>query len=84
MEFRVLGPLAAWANGVAVPLGPRKQQVVLALLAVNPNRPVAIYELVDEVWPDDPPASAVPNVRGYVNTLRRLLKSASGGHRLDR
>lgn len=73
MEFRVLGPLRVRANGVAVPLGPRKQQVVLALLAVNAGRVVTVDELVDEVWPDSPPASAVANVRSYAATLRRLL-----------
>jgi DNA-binding SARP family transcriptional activator len=73
MEILVLGPLEVLANGVAVPLGTRKQQTVLALLAVKANQFVGIDELVDEVWPEDPPASALANVRGYASKLRRVL-----------
>ena len=76
MEFRVLGPLEVWANGKALSLGTRKQRTVLALLAVNANRLVSLDELVDELWPETPPASAVANVRSYAANLRRLMESA--------
>ena len=75
----MLGPLEVWANGNALSLGTRKQRTVLALLAVNANRLVSLDELVDEVWPDAPPASAVANVRGYAGNLVRLLQSAEPG-----
>jgi DNA-binding SARP family transcriptional activator len=29
--------------------------------------------IVDELWPEAPPASAVPNARGYAGNLRRLI-----------
>ncbi|MFG3688974.1 BTAD domain-containing putative transcriptional regulator [Micromonospora sp. NPDC047740] len=37
-------------------------------------------ELVDELWPEEPPRSAVPNVRTYAANLRRALGSAPGGY----
>jgi DNA-binding SARP family transcriptional activator/tetratricopeptide (TPR) repeat protein len=75
-EVRVLGPLEVVANGAALPLGTRKQQTVLAMLAVQPGRVVGLEELIDELWPADPPASAVPNARTYAANLRRLFDAA--------
>jgi DNA-binding SARP family transcriptional activator len=73
MELRVLGPLGVYQAGAAISLGPRKQQVVLALLALNAGRVVGLDVLIDELWPESPPSSAVPNVRGYAGNLRRSL-----------
>ncbi|HEU5111293.1 MAG TPA: transcriptional regulator, partial [Micromonosporaceae bacterium] len=63
MHLRVLGPLEVRAAGDVVPLGPRKQRTVLAMLALNAGRIVSLDQLVDELWPTAPPRSAVPNVR---------------------
>nr|WP_281365043.1 BTAD domain-containing putative transcriptional regulator [Phytohabitans houttuyneae] len=71
--MRVLGPLEVLANGATLPLGTRKQQTVLAMLAVQSGRVVGLEELIDELWPADPPASAVPNARTYAANLRRLF-----------
>ncbi|HEU4421964.1 MAG TPA: AfsR/SARP family transcriptional regulator, partial [Pilimelia sp.] len=86
MRIRVLGPLVVRADGGdALPPGTRKQQAVLALLAVNAGRVTALDDLVDELWPERPPASAVANVRGYAAALRRLFESVEpGGERLVR
>lgn len=85
VELSVLGPLEVRAAGSALPLGPRKQQVVLAMLAVHAGRAVGMDELVDELWPEAPPASAVANVRGYAGSIRRMFEAAEGrGGRLVR
>jgi DNA-binding SARP family transcriptional activator len=86
VELRVLGPLEVRCGGAALPLFGRKQQLVLALLAVNAGRAVSLDELVDEVWPDGPPASAVANVRAYAANIRRMLQSSitDGANRLVR
>jgi DNA-binding SARP family transcriptional activator/tetratricopeptide (TPR) repeat protein len=76
VDLRVLGPLEVRAGGSAVPLGPRKQQIVLAMLAVHAGRVVSLDELVDEVWPDAPPVSAVANVRSYAASIRRQFEAA--------
>jgi DNA-binding SARP family transcriptional activator/tetratricopeptide (TPR) repeat protein len=80
MKMHVLGPLEIRGpGGAALPLGTRKQQAVLAVLAVSANRVVELDELIDEVWPEHPPASAVANVRSYTANLRRLFESAEQG-----
>lgn len=76
VDLRVLGPLEVRAAGKALPLGARKQQVVLAMLAAHAGRVVGLDELVDEVWPDSPPASAVANVRSYAASIRRGFEAA--------
>src|SRR5512132_1219291 len=58
IEFRVLGPLEAVHDGRIVELGPTKQKALLALLLLHPGRTVAVGRIVDELWGDDPPASA--------------------------
>jgi DNA-binding SARP family transcriptional activator len=80
IDLRVLGPLEVRAAGSALPLGPRKQQVALAMLAVHAGRVVGLDELVDELWPDAPPASAVANVRSYAASIRRQLEAAGDRH----
>lgn len=76
LNVRVLGALEVRANGEAVPLGSRKQQTVLAMLVLHPSRVVGMDELIDELWPEAPPASAVANARMYAANLRRLFDSA--------
>ncbi|WP_346434204.1 BTAD domain-containing putative transcriptional regulator [Phytohabitans maris] len=46
------------------------------MLAVQSGRVVGLDELIDELWPADPPASAVPNARTYAANLRRLFDAA--------
>jgi DNA-binding SARP family transcriptional activator/tetratricopeptide (TPR) repeat protein len=77
--------LEATVGGVALRLGPRKQQTVLAVLAVHAGSVVGVDELVDALWPERPPASAVANVRSYAASLRRLFTGVEeGGDRLVR
>jgi DNA-binding SARP family transcriptional activator/tetratricopeptide (TPR) repeat protein len=78
-EFRVLGPLEIIAGGRPVPTGSHKQRTVLAMLLINAGNPVSLDDLIDELWEQDPPASAVANVRTYAANLRRLLASEGGG-----
>ena len=78
-EFRVLGPLEIIADGRPVPTGSHKQRTVLAMLLLNAGNPVSLDDLIDELWEQEPPASAVANVRTYAANLRRLLASEGGG-----
>ncbi|AVT28370.1 transcriptional regulator [Plantactinospora sp. BC1] len=79
LEVRLLGPLEIIADDVPLPPGPPKQQVVLSMLASQPGRRVGMPEMVDELWPSGPPASAVANLRGYAANLRRLLDGVAAG-----
>src|SRR6478609_8383522 len=73
MEFRLLGPLEVHAGAGAIPLGGEKQRALLALLLVNANRVVSRSRLVDGLWGDEPPETAVTSVQVYVSRLRKLL-----------
>ncbi|MGN9775122.1 BTAD domain-containing putative transcriptional regulator [Micromonospora sp. H33] len=48
------------------------------MLTTEPEHLVTVDELVDELWPDGPPRSAVPNVRTYAANLRRAFQAAAG------
>jgi DNA-binding SARP family transcriptional activator len=69
MRFRLLGPLEVQGTRIAAD----KQRTVMAMLLAHAGHVVGVNALIREVWGSDPPRSAVPNLRGYVMQLRRLL-----------
>ncbi|MYR52455.1 AfsR family transcriptional regulator [Streptomyces sp. SID4928] len=81
MHVSLLGPLTARLDGRELPLGPRKQRLVLATLLARPNTPVPVGVLTDAVWPDDPPRTARKNLQVYVSAARTLLGPAGDGGR---
>ncbi|QLQ38530.2 AfsR/SARP family transcriptional regulator [Micromonospora robiginosa] len=90
-EIRLLGSPEVRRGSVPLSLGTPKQQVALVVLVLHGGRLVTVDLLVDELWPDDPPPSAIANVRTYVGNLRRMFVRNSGpdlvrlpgGYRLD-
>ncbi|MFD5201350.1 BTAD domain-containing putative transcriptional regulator [Streptomyces sp. NPDC058375] len=79
VHFSLLGPLTARRDGRELPLGPRKQRLVLATLLARPNTPVPVDVLTDAVWPDDPPRTARKNLQVYVSAARTLLGPGRDG-----
>jgi DNA-binding SARP family transcriptional activator/basic membrane lipoprotein Med (substrate-binding protein (PBP1-ABC) superfamily) len=73
LELRILGPLGAFSGDVALPLGGAKQRIVLATLLVRPGEVVSSGQLVDELWGENPPASASHTLEVYVSRLRQLF-----------
>ena len=73
MEFRVLGPLEVRAGGGPVVLGGERQRAVLAVLLLSANRVVARERLIQDLWGELPPESAVATLQTYVSRLRKLL-----------
>ncbi|MBE3008904.1 winged helix-turn-helix domain-containing protein [Microbispora sp. NEAU-D428] len=73
LRFELLGPVQVRRNGRPVPLGSPKQRALLTTLLLEPNRVVSIDRLVMAVWDEEPPRSAVANLRTYVNRLRDTL-----------
>ncbi|MFF4256825.1 BTAD domain-containing putative transcriptional regulator [Streptomyces sp. NPDC001663] len=74
MRFEVLGPLRVVREDTELDLGFPQQRAVLGLLLVRSGRPVPAGEIVEVLWPEQPPASAMNVVRRYVGSLRRLLE----------
>jgi DNA-binding SARP family transcriptional activator/pimeloyl-ACP methyl ester carboxylesterase len=74
VELRLLGPLeAVGSDGEALRLGGRKPRALLARLALEGGRTVAVDQLVDDLWGEDVPESAVKMVHIHVSSLRKAL-----------
>ena len=73
MEFRVLGSLEVVDHDGPVALGAPKQRALLAVLLLHRGEPVSSDRLIDEIWGEQPPASATKLVQGYVSNLRKVL-----------
>lgn len=74
VRFSVLGPVRAWRAGSELPLGPKQQRLILAVLLARTGRPVSLSEFIDVLWDGSPPASAANAVHRYVGALRHLLE----------
>jgi DNA-binding SARP family transcriptional activator len=74
VQFLVLGRLEVRDDGGAllVPVT-RKQRVLLAVLLLHANRAVGRDRLLDLLWGETPPRSAVANLHTYAAALRKLL-----------
>jgi predicted ATPase/DNA-binding SARP family transcriptional activator len=68
MELRILGPVQAEADGAQLSLGGPTQRALLALLLLDPGRPVAADRLAAELR-----AEGEATLRSYVSRLRRAL-----------
>ncbi|MFF4989361.1 tetratricopeptide repeat protein [Streptosporangium saharense] len=75
MEFRILGPVELWSNGQRHDLGRAKGRLVLAILLMDPGRPVTVESLIHRVWGDDPPAKAKDSLYSHIARLRGFLNS---------
>ena len=74
MEFGVLGPLVVRRPEGAVELKADKQRALLAvLLLAYREDSVSPARLVDELWGDDPPATAAKAVQVHLSRLRSAL-----------
>jgi DNA-binding SARP family transcriptional activator len=79
MEFRLLGPLEVSCAGRTVRLGGARERSVLAIMLLNANVVVSVDSLVDQLWPDAPPESAVHAVHVSISRLRRMLDDGGPG-----
>ena len=59
MLVNLLGPIEAVTDDGAVGLGGAKQRAVLAMLALQTGSTVSADRLIDGLWGDHPPASAL-------------------------
>ena len=78
MEFRILGPVEALDGEHAITLAGSKQRALLALLALHANEPLTSERLIDELWGEEPPATAGKTLQAHVSRLRKALDTGSG------
>ena len=77
MEFRLLGPLEASEGDRDVPLGPPRQRIVLAMLALGAPDVVSTDRLVDGLWGEEPPSNPLGALQVHIHGVRKALREVS-------
>src|SRR5450755_5101448 len=73
MDYRILGAFEVRVGDRLVGLGGEKPRALLAILLLHRNEVVSADRLIDDLWGEAPPASALPTLRAYVSRLRKAL-----------
>jgi DNA-binding SARP family transcriptional activator len=73
MDYRILGPLEAFDGERRLSLGGARQRAVLAVLLLHENEAIARDVIVDDLWGEEPPATAVKVLQNCVSALRKEL-----------
>lgn len=76
--FRLLGPVEVVADGSPIAFARRQHRDLLALLLLNPNRLLAVDEVIEAMWGGAAPATALAQVRNMASAVR----AAVAGHEL--
>lgn len=81
LAFGVLGPLSVRRGENDLDLGNGRHRVVLARLALSANTTVSREQLIEVLWAEDPPATAVGLIHSYVSRPRRVLEPGESPRR---
>ncbi|MDX6363431.1 MAG: hypothetical protein QOC85_2441, partial [Streptomyces sp.] len=79
VHFHVLGPLEIWDGERRIKPGGPVNERVLAMLLLEAGRVVPVSRLIQAAWDEEPPYTAVHQIRKAIAGLRRRLPS---GHQL--
>ncbi|HEY5882227.1 MAG TPA: BTAD domain-containing putative transcriptional regulator [Nakamurella sp.] len=88
VQVGILGPLQVRSGDRQVPIAGSRLRALVTRLAADAPDPVSIAELVEAVWPGEPPADPTNALKSLVSRVRRTLGDASrirqetGGYRL--
>lgn len=74
LYFSVLGPLTVTRDGARVDLGGRRPKALLATLLIAQGKMVTVDRLIDSVWGDRAPESALGSMHAYITKLRKALE----------
>ena len=72
-RFRLLGPVEVIGSYGAARLVGARQRAVVALLALSPGRVLSQTRLIDALWGEDPPRTAVKTLYSHVARIRRAF-----------
>ncbi|MFI7121217.1 BTAD domain-containing putative transcriptional regulator [Amycolatopsis sp. NPDC049868] len=78
MTYQSFGVLQVPRADTSVESLSPKPRAILALLMINIGRAVHVDDLVDEVWGDDPPNSALRTLQTYIYQIRRAFGRPPG------
>lgn len=83
MDCRVLGPVEIVDGCRSVALGGPKPRLLLAVLLAHHDLVVPVDRLVDALWGDRPPPTALPTVQTHISRLRRVLGAGTATPELE-
>jgi DNA-binding SARP family transcriptional activator len=75
MQFRLLGPVEAVADGETVSLGRRRERLLLAVLLLEAGHPVSVPRLAELLWDGESVRSPRDAIYVYASRLRRCLRT---------
>jgi DNA-binding SARP family transcriptional activator len=73
MDYRILGPLEALDGERGLSLGGSRQRAVLAFFLLHGNEAVTRDVIVDELWGEEAPPTAVKVLQNCISALRKEL-----------
>lgn len=86
-EFRLLGPVQIWSGTGPIDLKRRPERLLLAVLLLEPGKPIPAERLIELLWPDALPANPRRALQVYVSRLRAVLDveltSGRGGYAIQ-
>lgn len=82
--YALMGPLEVRIGRRDRTPRPYKLRVILAALLVQANRTISVDTLIEAVWGDRPPRTALQALRVYVSQLRRILDDCPHANLLTR
>lgn len=74
LRLQILGPLRVWRGDVELDAGPRQQACLLAVLLARAGHPVSTTELLELLWGEQAPDSALNVIHKYIGALRRVFE----------
>lgn len=90
MRFNVLGSLEVIGPDGPLPINGGRLRGFLSALLMRAGHPISVDRLIEALWGERPPSSALANVRTYAYQLRRMLEGSdaqlstqNGAYRLD-
>jgi DNA-binding SARP family transcriptional activator len=88
LDFRILGPIEVSDETGPLLLGGLKQRALLTLLLLDAGRVVSVDRLLDALWGEQPPRTAITSLQNFVSQLRKtlgpaVLETKPPGYRLN-
>ncbi len=75
VAVRLLGTIEVTGPLGTAELAPGRQRALVGLLALEAGRVVSQHRLVDALWGEDPPRTAIRSLQSYVARVRRALET---------